>query len=36
VKKPMERFFHYMAVNALQYEPPLAFFRNIRTFTHGS
>ena len=32
----MERFFHYMAVNALQYEPPLTFFRNIRTFTHGS
>jgi len=33
VKKPMERFFHYMAVNALQYEPPLAFFRNIRTMS---
>ena len=36
LEKPMERFFHYMAVNALQYEPPLTFFRNIRTFTHGS
>ena len=34
--KPVDRFFHYMAVNALQYEPPLTFFNNIRTFTHGS
>lgn len=36
LQKPLERFFHYMAVNALQYEPPLTFFRNIRTFTLGS
>ncbi|MDQ2769662.1 MAG: DUF294 nucleotidyltransferase-like domain-containing protein [Bacteroidota bacterium] len=35
LEKPSERFFHYMAVNALQYEPPLTFFRNIRTFAHG-
>ncbi|WP_369811269.1 DUF294 nucleotidyltransferase-like domain-containing protein [Hymenobacter convexus] len=35
LQKPRERFFHYMAVNALQYEPPLTFFRNIRTFAHG-
>ncbi|WP_201980663.1 DUF294 nucleotidyltransferase-like domain-containing protein [Hymenobacter rubidus] len=36
LQKPVDRFFHYMAVNALQYEPPLTFFRNIRTFAHGS
>lgn len=36
LKKPVDRFFHYMAVNALQYEPPLTFFRNIRTFTVGT
>lgn len=30
---PMDRLFHFMAKNALQYEPPLtAFFKNIRTF----
>ena len=34
--QPRERFFHYMAVNALQYEPPLTFFNNIRTFAVGS
>jgi CBS domain-containing protein len=36
LQKPVDRFFHYMAVNALQYEPPLTFFNNIRTFAHGS
>ncbi|MBJ6108039.1 cyclic nucleotide-binding domain-containing protein [Hymenobacter sp. BT523] len=36
LQKPRDRFFHYMAVNALQYEPPLTFFRNIRTFAVGS
>ena len=36
LQKPVDRFFHYMAVNALQYEPPLTFFRNIRTFAHGT
>ncbi|WP_295773184.1 DUF294 nucleotidyltransferase-like domain-containing protein [uncultured Mucilaginibacter sp.] len=33
LKKPMEKLFHNMAINALQYEPPLTFFKNIRTFT---
>lgn len=32
---PLGRFLHYMATNALQYEPPLTFFRNIRTFAQG-
>ncbi|QIL77707.1 DUF294 nucleotidyltransferase-like domain-containing protein [Hymenobacter sp. HDW8] len=32
----LDRFLYYMANNALQYEPPLTFFRNIRTFTQGS
>ena len=36
LQKPVDRFFHYMAVNALQYEPPLTFFNNIRTFSHGA
>nr|WP_294893869.1 DUF294 nucleotidyltransferase-like domain-containing protein [uncultured Pedobacter sp.] len=31
LNKPMEKFFVYMAKNALQYEPPLTFFKNIRT-----
>jgi CBS domain-containing protein len=33
LKKPSEKFFVYMAKNALQYEPPLTFFKNIKTFT---
>ncbi|MCB2409679.1 DUF294 nucleotidyltransferase-like domain-containing protein [Hymenobacter lucidus] len=33
---PHDRFFYYMAINALQFEAPLTFFRNIRTFTVGS
>jgi CBS domain-containing protein len=32
---PLERFFSFMARNALQYEPPLTFFNNIRTFDLG-
>ncbi|MEO6549080.1 MAG: DUF294 nucleotidyltransferase-like domain-containing protein [Ferruginibacter sp.] len=33
MEHPMERLFHFMAKNALQYEPPLTpFFKNIRTF----
>lgn len=32
---PLERFFFNMATNALQYEPPLTFFKGIRTFTVG-
>ncbi len=36
LKKPMEKVFFLMANNALQYEPPLTFFRNIRTITRDS
>ena len=36
LKKPQEKLFFFMAKNALQYEPPLTFFKNIRTFTMGS
>ncbi|KAA3436092.1 DUF294 nucleotidyltransferase-like domain-containing protein [Rufibacter hautae] len=36
LQKPMPRLFYHMANNALQYEPPLTFFKNIRTFTVGS
>jgi CBS domain-containing protein len=36
LKKPMEKLFFHMAKNALQYEPPLTFFKNIKTFTKGS
>lgn len=33
LQQPMERLYHFMAKNALQYEPPLTpFFKNIRTF----
>ncbi|MFD1874143.1 DUF294 nucleotidyltransferase-like domain-containing protein [Hymenobacter bucti] len=35
LQKPLDRFLHYMAINALQYEPPLTFFNNIRTFAVG-
>jgi CBS domain-containing protein len=36
LQKPMDKLFHNMAVNALQYEPPLTyFFNNIRTFTQN-
>ena len=36
LRGPVDRFFYYMAKNALQYEPPLTFFRNFRTFAQGS
>jgi CBS domain-containing protein len=36
LQKPMDKLFYNMAVNALQYEPPLTFFNNIRTFTKNS
>ncbi len=36
LKEPHERMFHFLAKNALQYEPPLTFFKNIRTFTVGN
>ena len=36
LKKPMEKVFFHMANKALQYEPPLTFFRNIRTITRDN
>lgn len=36
LQQPIEKFFAYMAKNALQYEPPLTFFKNIKTYTVGS
>ena len=36
LQKPLDKLFFHMAKNALQYEPPLTFFRNIRTFTKGN
>lgn len=35
LQKPQAKLFFFMAKNALQYEPPLTFFKNIRTFTKG-
>ena len=34
--KPLDRFFYHMANIALQFEPPLTFFKNIKTFTQGT
>ena len=36
LQKPMDKLLFHLANNALQYEPPLTFFRNIKTFTVGS
>jgi CBS domain-containing protein len=36
LQKPQQQLFYHMTNNALQYEPPLTFFKNIRTFTVGS
>ncbi|GAA4333175.1 DUF294 nucleotidyltransferase-like domain-containing protein [Mucilaginibacter gynuensis] len=36
LQEPLGRLFFHMAKNALQYEPPLTFFNNIRTFTKDS
>lgn len=36
LQKPTDKLFYNMAINALQYEPPLTFFNNIRTFTKNS
>ncbi|HEX8462162.1 MAG TPA: DUF294 nucleotidyltransferase-like domain-containing protein, partial [Segetibacter sp.] len=36
LQNPLEKLFYFMAKNALQYEPPLTFFKNIRTTTIGS
>ncbi|OKL38783.1 DUF294 nucleotidyltransferase-like domain-containing protein [Pontibacter flavimaris] len=36
LQKPLGRFLYHMAQNALQYVPPLTFFKNIKTITKGS
>lgn len=36
LQKPNDRFFAFIAKNALQYEPPLTFFKTIKTQTIGS
>jgi len=36
LQRPLDSFFFHMAKNALQYEPHLTFFRNIRTFARGN
>ncbi|MBF8962234.1 CBS domain-containing protein [Pontibacter sp. FD36] len=36
LERPRYKFLHHMAQNALQYEPPLTFFNNIKTFSKGS
>jgi CBS domain-containing protein len=36
LQKPNDRLFFFLAKNALQYEPPLTFFKRIRTITKGS
>ena len=36
LRKPNERFFSFIAKNALQYEPPLTFFNAIKTQTIGT
>lgn len=36
LQQPLDKLFFYMAQNALQYEPPLTFFNNIRTFKKDS
>ncbi|MFD2969020.1 DUF294 nucleotidyltransferase-like domain-containing protein [Sphingobacterium bambusae] len=35
LQKPNDRFFAFIGKNALQYEPPLTFFNNIKTETIG-
>jgi len=35
LNQPLERFFYHIGKNALQYEPPLTFFKNIKTFQEG-
>lgn len=34
--KSLDLFLYHIAKNALQYEPPLTFFNNIKTFSKGS
>ena len=35
LKEPSELFLYHLAVNALQYEPPLTFFKGFKTFKEG-
>ncbi|SEN50189.1 CBS domain-containing protein [bacterium A37T11] len=35
LQQPLEKFFVYLAQNALQYEPPLNYFNQIKTFSVG-
>lgn len=35
LREPSEMFFYNLGINALQYEPPLTFFKNFRTFAVG-
>lgn len=35
LSQPLSKFLANMATNALQYEPPLTFFRSFRTFSQG-
>ncbi|MXV52057.1 CBS domain-containing protein [Pedobacter sp. HMF7647] len=35
LENPMQKLFFFMAKNALQYEPPLTFFKSIKTVTKG-
>jgi CBS domain-containing protein len=35
LQEPLSRFLYNMAINALQYEPPLTFFNSFRTFSQG-
>lgn len=36
LQQPMGKLFFYMANNAVQYQPPLTFFKNIKTITIGA
>lgn len=36
LQKPLGRFLYHMANNAMQYVPPLTYFKNIKTFTVGT
>ncbi len=36
LQQPMDKFFYHLGNNALQYEPPLTFFNNIKTLSKGT
>ncbi|GAA4437896.1 DUF294 nucleotidyltransferase-like domain-containing protein [Pontibacter saemangeumensis] len=36
LQKPLGRFLYHMANNAMQYVPPLTYFKNIKTYTVGT